>query len=79
MTALFDDRALQHVVARALAESPDIPEGATGAFVLVGNQDSLKAVVAVKVADDWQVHAVVETAWKDPKRVTYGVSISGTW
>lgn len=76
---IFDPHALESVVARTLAESPDVPEGARGAFVLVGNQDAVRAVVAVKVADQWTVKAFVEVEQKDLKHPTYGVSVTGTW
>jgi hypothetical protein len=75
---VVDPAAIQHLVARALAASPDIPEDAHGAFLTVANQESLKAVIAVRLHGDWTVQSVVEHAWGS-KTVAVGVVISGTF
>lgn len=77
-TPLFDPAALQHVVATTLADSPDVPVGARGAFLTVANNEGVKAVIAVRVADGWQVKAVVSHGWASTQ-VDYGVSVTGTW
>ncbi len=45
----------------------------------VANQDGVKAVVAVKIADRWTVQAVVEKSWHADDPITYGVVVSGTF
>ena len=75
---MFEPAALQHLVATTLAEV-DIPADKRGACVLVANQDSVKAVLAVRVGDGWKVQAVVEHEWTNGAEITYGVSVVGTW
>jgi hypothetical protein len=79
VTGLFDPDALAAVVHRTLVESPDIPDGAHGAFLLVADQESAKAVVAVRVADGWKIEAMIETPWTDVRRVQVGVAVKGIW
>lgn len=79
MTNPFDPHALQLAVQRTLEDSPEVPEGAKGAFVTVANQDGIRAVIAVKVADSWQVQAAVQHGWHDGDTLEYGVSVRGTW
>lgn len=74
----FDPAALQHVVAKTLADSPDVPVGAQGAFLTVANTEGIQAVIAIRVADQWQVKAVVSHGWAS-STVDYGVSVTGTW
>jgi hypothetical protein len=75
----FDPAALQLAVQRTLADSPDIPEGARGAFLTVANQQGIKAVIAIKVAEGWLVQASVSDRWTDPDQVEFGVRLHGTW
>jgi hypothetical protein len=75
---MFDPHALQAVVAKTLHESPAIPEDAHGAFLTIANQDSIKAVIAVRLQGDWEVQAIVEHAWGS-RRVEVGVVVSGTF
>jgi len=75
----FDPQALQLAVERTLADNPEIPEGAQGAFLTVANQEGIKAVIAVKINDRWQVQAAVSDRWADLSKVEVGVSVKGTW
>ena len=75
---MFDQRALEAVVTRTLEANVLIPADARGAFVTVANRDSIKAVIAVKIADQWAVKAVVEHEW-GTKDVNFGVSVTGTF
>lgn len=79
MSALFDSRALQHVVEQALTDSPEVPDGKRGAFLTVANQDGIKAIIAVKVDDRWTMKAVVEHPWASDDPIQYGVEITGTF
>lgn len=75
---MFDRDALSAIVKKTLDENVTIPEDAHGAFVTVANNEGIKAVIAVKLADQWTVKAVVEHNW-DTKDVQYGVSVTGTF
>jgi hypothetical protein len=79
MTALFDSRALQHLVEKTLTDSPEVPEGKRGAFLTVANQEGIRAVIAVKVDDRWTLKAVVEHPWASSDTINYGVEITGTF
>ena len=78
MTRLFDDRALAQVVERTLRDAP-IPDEKRGAFVTVANATGIKAAIAIKVDDCWQVHAYAERLWGKDEPITYGVAIQGTF
>lgn len=75
---MFDQAALNAVVKKTLDENVTIPEGARGAFVLVANNDGIKAVTALKIKGDWQIRGVVEYDRAD-NDVQYGVSVTGTF
>jgi hypothetical protein len=78
---LFDERALQLAVQRHL-ESVPIPEGKRGAFVTVGNQDGVRAVIAVRVGDEWSVGAFLDVDRHPDDHdwgVDYGVIVKGTF
>lgn len=80
-SGLFDQDALEATVRRTLDDAVlVIPPDAHGAFLTVANQDGIKAVIAVRIADAWQVKAVVEHDWRDKAdAVTYGVTVTGTF
>lgn len=75
----FSPEALELAVQRTLQDSPIVPEGARGAFVVVANQDGIRAVTAVKIEDRWQMEAVVSHGWHEGDTLEYGVQIKGTW
>ncbi len=76
---MFDPAALEAVVRRTLAASPDIPEDHHGAFLTVANEQGIRAVIALRVGDDWQIRADVAHAWHAGSTITYGVQVTGTF
>jgi hypothetical protein len=76
---MFDPAALTAVVQRVLANSPDIPEDHHGAFLTVANEQGIRAVIAMKIGDEWRIQADVAHAWHAGSTITYGVQVSGTF
>ena len=76
----FDPAALERVVQRTLADVT-IPEGQRGAFLTVGNQDGVNAVIAVKVGEGWSVGAYMDVDRQpdDEWGAEYGVVVRGTF
>jgi hypothetical protein len=79
MSSPFDPKALELAVQRTLHESPDVPDDAKGAFLVVANQDGIKAVTAIKIDDRWRVEGVVSHGWHEGDTLEYGVSVRGTF
>lgn len=77
-SSIFSDEALQNIVAKTLS-TVEIPDNKQGAFLTVADNFGVTAVVAIKVHDDWQIHAAVSRAWKDGNSLEYGVSVTGTF
>jgi len=73
---IFDPAALEKVVQRHLADVP-IPEDKRGAFITVGNQDGVKAAIAVRVGDTWSVGAFLDVEKRpgDDWDAEYGVLV----
>ena len=76
---MFDPAALTAVVQRVLVNSPDIPENHRGAFLTVANEQGIRAVIAVKIGDDWTIKADIAHAWHADSKITYGVQVQGTF
>jgi hypothetical protein len=76
---MFDPAALEAVVQRVLATTPEIPENHRGAFLTVANEQGIRAVIAVKVGDEWTIKADIAHAWHADSKITYGVQVTGTF
>jgi hypothetical protein len=74
---VFDQQHLDAAVHEALV-SANVPEDATGAFVLLGTTSGgVRAAVAVKIDDVWQVDAIL--GWQHGEGVEGGVVVKAVW
>lgn len=74
---IFSPDKLRETVQRAL-DQPDVDlTDKRGAFVLVADQDGVKAVTAMRVNDVWTIQAAVEQPWKG--QPTIGATVKATW
>lgn len=74
--SILSGPALEQAVKDALGASP-IPPDHKGAFVLMADTTSARAVIAAKVNDVWQVEGIVEHPWSGG--LTVGAEVKATW
>lgn len=67
---MFEDEAIRKIVMEQLV---DVPEDHHIAFVTVANKESVKAVVAIKIKNEWEIEGYV-TARKNAK-LDYGAML----
>jgi hypothetical protein len=66
--------AIKRQVSAALAT---IPDHKRGALIVVANHDGLKAQVAARIGDDWQIAAGGGVTWTGD--VEGSVAVVGSW
>ncbi len=75
---MFERADLTSTVQRMLATAtPPIPPEKRGAFVVVAQDGVIHAVIAARVAGDWQIKASFEHSKEEG--VAYAVGVTGTF
>jgi len=72
----FDSESLAKAIASAVAES-NIPPGHNNIFALAATRDGIKAVIAVKINNTWNINSMISTNYHG--ELEAGILLKGSW